>query len=71
MKYFSIDRIVDSVAVLIDDNGETQCISLEQLPSEVKAGDILLFDGSEYVFDFSKTEEKRKEVKTLIDQLFR
>lgn len=70
MKYFSIDRIIDAVAVLIDDNGEKQCISLKQLPSDVKAGDILIFDGNKYVFDPSKTEEKRKEAKALIDQLF-
>lgn len=70
MKNFSIDRIEDELAVLIDDEGNVKKVSLKQLPPDVTEGDVLNFDGNKYVFDPSKTTAKRKEVKSLIDQLF-
>ena len=71
MKEYSIDRIVDSVAVLIDDDGQVTELSTELLPEGAKEGDILLSDGTSYQREHEKTVTHKEEVASLIDSLFR
>ncbi len=70
MKRFSIDRFEGNIAVLIDENENKICISRDDLPSSVKEGDILIYDGEKYSIDFDDTDARKSEVKRLIDELF-
>lgn len=70
MKYYSVDRIEEDIAVLVDDQGEALEILLSQLPAEVKEGTVVsIFDGA-YVIEQHETDRRRQEVQSLIDDLF-
>jgi len=44
MKYLSIDRIDNELAICEDELGEKHEISISKLPPEIKEGDILTLD---------------------------
>ena len=70
MKRYSVDRIVEKTAVLVDDDGNTKEVSVSSLPSAVKESDILIFDGTDYRINEEETKIKKEEVRSLIDSLF-
>ncbi len=70
MKRFNIDRFEDRTAVLVDEEKRTFLVSCECLPKGSAEGDVLLFDGKNYISDPIATAEKKAEVKSLIDELF-
>lgn len=67
---FSIDRFENDLAVLIDENGEFRTVFRRNLPQNINEGDLLRYDGTVYSLEQKKTEERRKEVASLIDELF-
>lgn len=66
---YSVDRLEENIAVLIEENGTVKDVPKSQLP-QVREGDILLFDGESYLLDSDETEKKRQESRRLIDALF-
>ena len=55
---FTIDRIVEDVVVLEDENGDTVTVSVETLPA-VRAGDVLRLENGVYTVLDNETEKRR------------
>ena len=70
MKQYSIDRFEGSYALLIDEEGTTVKIFRTLLPLGAKEGSVLTFDNNQYYLESKATEQKRNEVKGLIEDLF-
>ena len=70
MKKYSVDRIENDIAVSEDENGNTVNIRLSELPSGVKEGDILSFNGEKYAVLYDETEQRRKALLNLQKSLF-
>ena len=69
MKFFTLDRFENNLAVLLDENGVSHIEPLERI-FPAREGDVLVFDGENYLIDIKQTEERKKEAKSLIDALF-
>lgn len=70
MKKYSVDRIENDIAVSEDENGNIVNIRLSELPSDVKEGDILSFNGEKYAVLYDETEQRRKALLNLQKSLF-
>lgn len=68
---WSIDRIEEDMAVCINDNNDIISVSLDELPKEIKEGDVLICEEEKYFIDNSETERIREEVRHLLKDLFR
>lgn len=68
---WSIDRIEEDMAVCINDNNDIISVPLDELPNEVKEGDVLICEDEKYFIDNSETERMREEVRHLLKDLFR
>ena len=69
---FSIDRFEENFAVCeVKETNEIINISKELLPIAAKEGDILKIDNSELIIDYEKTKNEQKEIKNLVDGLFK
>lgn len=68
MKYI-VDRIESGYAVCQTENGSFSDIPLNELP-EVKSGDVLIEKNGRIVVDKSTTEEKRKKIISLQNDLW-
>lgn len=69
MKY-AIDKIVNNLALLesLEDNTKKEVL-LEELPTNIKEGSILIYQNEQYLTD-EKTEKERKEtIKNKFDML--
>ena len=64
-----IDRFEGEYAV-VEFDGQTEDILKTTLPKEAKTGDILIFDEDQIKIDKTDTENRKKEIDTLIDELF-
>lgn len=71
MKLYGIDRFEGDVVVLVDGEGNAFNINRKDLPSGAKEGQIVRYDGKNYVIDSVETEKKQEESKALIEDLFR
>ncbi len=71
MKQYSVDRIEEHVAVLIDECEKTKMVSLDSLPTDITETDILIFDGETYQVSKDETDARKKEIGNLMDSLFR
>lgn len=69
MKYV-IDRIEENIAICEDENGQIVELSLEKLPLNVKEGSIIIEENSTYIIDEKATENKRKEIKKRMNNLW-
>ena len=58
--FYSIDRIVEEVAVCIGDNEEYLLLSLDQIIGSYRVGSIITEDGNGYYISVSEEEEKRR-----------
>jgi len=65
-----IDRFEGIYAVCEFENGEFADIPKENIPQEVKEGDILIKTDNGYCVDKTATESKRKEIKQKMNRLF-
>lgn len=69
--HYSIDRIIDDLAVLEDDNGEKMQIKMSLLPQNLDVGDCLCKDNlGNFVLDYEETQKRKNEVVALQDELF-
>ncbi|AOZ94909.1 DUF3006 domain-containing protein [Paenibacillus crassostreae] len=64
-----LDRFEGKYAV-IEFDGQTEDILKERLPANVKIGDTLLFNNNEISIDTADTNNREKEIKDLMDDLF-
>lgn len=64
-----IDRFEGEYAV-VEFAGETEDILKSSLPHGAKTGDTLIFEEDQIKIDKTDTENRRKEIDTLIDELF-
>ena len=67
---YTVAAIEDNIARLETSENKDIFISYECLPTDVKEGDILLFDGENYVLDIGTTEARRKAVYEKFNRLF-
>lgn len=70
IKKFSVDRIEEQFVVCIDDGGDILNIPCENVPSDVKEGDVLVCVEGVYYIDTDETARRREEVRNLLDELF-
>lgn len=70
IKKFCVDRVEEQFAVCIDDSGDILNIPCENVPSDIKEGDILVFKDGAYHIDTEETVHRREEVRNLLDELF-
>jgi hypothetical protein len=69
--YFSIDIIEETVALCVDDNGETCAIPLDMIDGEISEGSVLLIGENErYYVDEAETEKRRESNFALAESLF-
>jgi len=68
---YTIDRIESDKAVAFDENDAEIIISLEVLPDNVKEGDILKFDGEEYIIDVEQTAKVEADIKARFEKLLK
>lgn len=69
--HYSIDRIIDDLAVLEDDNGDKMQIKMNLLPQGLNVGDCLCRDNlGNFVLDEKETQRRKNEVVALQDELF-
>lgn len=67
---YSVDRIENGTAVIIDDNSVRREIPVSSINGSVKEGDMLIFKDGEYFPDKQAAEKKRREIKKLQDSLW-
>ena len=67
---FSVDRIVEGIAVCENDDGEIIRINLSELPEGTEEGSIIVFENGEYSLDTESEEERREELFNLQNMLF-
>ncbi len=65
-----IDRFEGDYAVCEKENFEMIDIEIEKLPANVKEGDVLIIDGKYIKIDTIETEKRRKEIQSLMDELW-
>lgn len=71
MIFYSVDRIENGVAVLIDDDGRSLTERLERLPADVGEGAVLRRTEQGYVVDTDEESTRRKTVLSLQEKLRR
>lgn len=70
MKYV-IDRIEGNIAICEDENGKMVELDIAKLPLDIKEGSIIIEENSRYIIDEKVTEEKKKEVKKRMNNLWK
>ena len=69
--YFSIDIIEETLALCVDDNGETCAVPLDMIDGEIKEGSVLYLNENErYCVDEAETEKRRESNFALAESLF-
>lgn len=69
MNIYSVDRIEDGLAVLLDDDDKSCAIPVDQLPFGTKEGSILRLTEVGYVLDKETENERRNKVLSLQEKL--
>ena len=72
-KYYTVDRIENDIAVLINDDENKSDIPVCELPEGLKEGDILRFDEEDetYVIDKERTEQVKASIEERFRKLFK
>jgi hydrogenase maturation factor len=64
-----LDRIEGNIAI-IEMQGTLLEMNIQSLPTDVTPGDVLIFDGEAIRIDHELTQQRKKEIKELVDDLF-
>ncbi len=67
---YTIDRFEGKYAVCERDDLKFVNILLKELPKDIKEGDILKYNGKEYIVDIPETEKRKKEIEDLTKDLW-
>ena len=69
--FYSVDRIIDKKAVLIDDDNTELIICLDEIPFEIFETDILKSeDGKQFTIDIDEKNRRKKVIVDLQNKLF-
>ena len=66
-----IDRLEDALAMCADENGEITPISRKKIPAEAREGDILREEDGSFILSPQETEDRRREMKKRLMNLFK
>lgn len=69
MKY-SVERIEEKVALCEDDLGKTVKLRLDELPENIREGDIIVRTENGYTIDSDETSVRRKKMAEMQKKLF-
>ena len=69
MKY-SVERIEENIALCEDDLGETVKLRLDELPENIREGDIIVRTENGYTIDSDETSVRRKKMAEMQKKLF-
>lgn len=69
MKY-SVDRIEENIAICEDDDGNVLKLSADELPQEIREGDIIEKTENGFVIDADETQLRRKKMAELQRNIF-
>ena len=69
MKY-SVERIEENVALCEDDLGKTVKLKLDELPENIREGDIIVRTENSYTIDSDETSVRRKKMAEMQKKLF-
>lgn len=70
MNRFSVDKIEMDLVELIDNHGLVIMVKLEDMPQDIKEGDILIKRDEKFFFYEKESEKKKEEISKLLDELF-
>ncbi|MBQ2946026.1 MAG: DUF3006 domain-containing protein [Clostridia bacterium] len=72
MMRYTVDRIIENIAVLEDENKKTENVPLNTLPPLVREGNVLFKDSNgNFVIDTDTEAARRQKAQSLIDKLFK
>ena len=66
-----IDRLEDALAMCEDENGGITPISRKKIPAEAREGDILREEDGSFILSPQETEDRRREMKKRLMNLFK
>lgn len=69
MKY-SVERIEENIALCEDDLGKTIKLSLDELPENIREGEIIVRTENGYTIDSDETSARRKKMAEMQKRLF-
>lgn len=69
MKY-SVERIEENIALCEDDLGETVKLRLDELPENIREGEIIVRTENGYTIDSDETSVRRKKMAEMQKKLF-
>jgi signal peptidase I len=67
---YTVDRFEDMYAVCVDKNGKIFNIKKEDIVGVPKEGDVVIFSNGKYYINKLKTEERKKYIKNLTNDLW-
>lgn len=69
MKY-SVERIEENIALCEDDLGKTVKLRLDELPENIREGEIIVRTENGYTIDSDETSARRKKMAEMQKKLF-
>lgn len=67
---FIIDRFEGDLAVCEKEDKKIINIEKSKLPSNVKEGDVIVYENGKYSIDLKETNERKRKIKKLMDSLW-
>lgn len=67
---YSIDRIIDNIAICEDENGKQEKINISQFPFSVYEGLMFSKENDSYIHEKEKEEAKRENLSERMERLF-
>lgn len=69
LKLYVVDRFEGQYAILVDSYSKTYDVLRDELPSEVREGDILHENEGQFIIDEEATKEKREKIRKFREEL--
>ena len=67
---YTVDRIEDGIATLIDENGKIRNIRIKLLPQDTEETDCVNYSCGKYYLDEERKNKLQQEIKQLEQELF-
>lgn len=69
LKLYVVDRFEGQYAILVDSYSKTYDVLRDELPSDVREGDMLHDNEGQFVIDEEATKEKREKIHKMREEL--
>lgn len=66
---FSLDRIENDKAVLINENGKSEIVAVNLLPKNVREGDLLFELNGKYHNNVTLTKQKQNNIRSKLEKV--